>query len=170
MKKLALTAELPYTAQRAKDLICCAKSMLIYGDICSTDKKNVSRLSAAGSKKTPLCYSKVNRDAGALTSSKNLSFPTVLAFQRWFRIENRTIIEGVMETFVIFGTLCFLSKEQWTYGPTFCLSIDTHICSKRYKDIPGNPVRGWLGDTPSGVPSSRISSAFGLFLGKNTQK
>ena len=30
-----------------------------YGEICSTDKKNISRLNAAGSKKTPLCYSKV---------------------------------------------------------------------------------------------------------------
>ncbi len=32
-----------------------------YGEICSTDKKNISRLSAAGSKKTPLCYSKVKK-------------------------------------------------------------------------------------------------------------
>ncbi len=30
-----------------------------YGEIHSTGKKNISRLSAAGSKKTPLCYSKV---------------------------------------------------------------------------------------------------------------
>ncbi len=30
-----------------------------YGEICLTDKRNISRLSAAGSKKTPLCYSKV---------------------------------------------------------------------------------------------------------------
>ena len=30
-----------------------------YREICLTDKKNISRLSAAGSKKTPLCYSKV---------------------------------------------------------------------------------------------------------------
>ncbi len=30
-----------------------------YGEIRSTDKKNISRLSAVGSKKTPLCYSKV---------------------------------------------------------------------------------------------------------------
>ncbi len=29
----------------------------------------------------------------------------------------------------------FLSKGQWTYGPTFCLSIDTHIRSKRYKVV-----------------------------------
>ena len=31
-----------------------------YGAIRSTDKKNISHLSAAVSKKTPLCYSKVN--------------------------------------------------------------------------------------------------------------
>ena len=30
-----------------------------------------------------------------------------LAFQCWFRIENRTIIKGVIGTFVIFGPLCF---------------------------------------------------------------
>ena len=30
-----------------------------YGEISSTDKKNISRLSSVGSKKTPLCYSKV---------------------------------------------------------------------------------------------------------------
>ena len=41
------------------------KSLLVgedskkYGEICSTDKQNISHLSAAGSKKTPLCYSKV---------------------------------------------------------------------------------------------------------------
>ncbi len=29
----------------------------------------------------------------------------------------------------------FLSKGQWTYGPTFCLSIDTRIRSKRYKVV-----------------------------------
>ncbi len=29
----------------------------------------------------------------------------------------------------------FLSKGQWTYGPTYCLSIDTHICSKRYNVV-----------------------------------
>ncbi len=27
----------------------------------------------------------------------------------------------------------FLSKGQWTYGPTLCLSIDTHIFSKGNK-------------------------------------
>ena len=27
----------------------------------------------------------------------------------------------------------FLSKGHWTYGPTFCLLIDTHIRSKGYK-------------------------------------
>ncbi len=32
-----------------------------YGEIRSNDKKNISRLSAAGSKKTPLCYSKVKK-------------------------------------------------------------------------------------------------------------
>ncbi len=32
-----------------------------YGEIRSTDKKNTSHLSAAGSKKTPLCYSKVKQ-------------------------------------------------------------------------------------------------------------
>ncbi len=32
-----------------------------YGEICSTDKKNISRLSAAESKKTPLCYSNVKK-------------------------------------------------------------------------------------------------------------
>ncbi len=31
--------------------------------------------------------------------------------------------------------LWFLSKGQWTYGPTYCLSIDTHIRSKRYKVV-----------------------------------
>ncbi len=31
----------------------------VHGEILSTDKKIISRLSAAGSKKTPLCYSKV---------------------------------------------------------------------------------------------------------------
>ncbi len=31
--------------------------------------------------------------------------------------------------------LMFLSKGQWTYGPTFCLSIDTHIRSKGYKVV-----------------------------------
>ncbi len=29
----------------------------------------------------------------------------------------------------------FMSKGQWTYGPTYCLSIDTHIRSKVYKDL-----------------------------------
>ena len=29
----------------------------------------------------------------------------------------------------------FLSKGQWTYGPIYCLSIDTHIRSKRYKVV-----------------------------------
>ncbi len=29
----------------------------------------------------------------------------------------------------------FLSKGQWTYGPTYCLSMDTHIRSKRYKVV-----------------------------------
>ncbi len=29
----------------------------------------------------------------------------------------------------------FLCKEQWTYGPRYCLSIDTHIRSKSYKVV-----------------------------------
>ncbi len=29
----------------------------------------------------------------------------------------------------------FQSKEQWTYGPTLCLSIDTHICSLRLHSL-----------------------------------
>ncbi len=29
----------------------------------------------------------------------------------------------------------FLSKGQWTYGPTYSLSIDTHIHSKRYEVV-----------------------------------
>ncbi len=41
-------------------------------------------------------------------------------------------------------------------------------CSLQVGPLPGNPVRGCLGAL--GVPSSRISSAFGLFLSKNTQK
>ncbi len=51
-----------------------------------------------------------NKGAGALTSLNVIVTGLKLrfwAFQRWFRIENRTIIKGVMETFVIFGTLCF---------------------------------------------------------------
>ena len=28
---------------------------------------------------------------------------------------------------------CFLSKGQWTYGPAYRLSIDTHIRLRRYK-------------------------------------
>ncbi len=29
----------------------------------------------------------------------------------------------------------FLSKGQWTYGPTLCLSIDTHIRSNFYRVV-----------------------------------
>ncbi len=33
------------------------------------------------------------------------------------------------------GQLRFLSKGQWTYGPTLCLSIDTHIRSNFYRVV-----------------------------------
>ena len=39
----------------------------------------------------------------------------------------------LMDSLDIVKNLQFLSKGQWTYGNTYCLSIDTHICSKRYK-------------------------------------
>ena len=44
------------------------------------------------------------------------------------KVIGRTIL------FVV-GISNFLSKEQWTYGPTYCLSIDTHIHSKTYKVV-----------------------------------
>ncbi len=51
-----------------------------YGEICSTDKNNISRLRAAGSKKTPLCYSKVKYA---------LCLLTVLLYSECFTTQNR---------------------------------------------------------------------------------
>ena len=62
----------------------------------------------------------------------------------------------------------FLSKGQWTYGPTLCLSIDTHIRSDFYRVVyvwvflAKNDEKG--GNTPRGYPSLDLASNWNWLL------
>ncbi len=66
-----ISADISWTIRPIAKSFYIMKSLVVgednknYGEMCSTDKKNISGLSAAGSKKTPLCYSKVK---GCLTN------------------------------------------------------------------------------------------------------